>query len=58
MCCSPWGCKEPDTMSDCTELNRYIYLCMNISSIHPMSLVLSEFILYRSNIVGFKEEMK
>ena len=53
------GVAESDTMSDWTELNWYMYLCMTLSSIHPMSLVLSEFIiLCRSNIVGFKEEMK
>ena len=53
------GVAESDTMSDWTELNRYMYLCMNFPSIHPISLVLSEFIiLCRSNIEGFKEEMK
>ena len=51
--------KSRTQLSDWTELNWYRYLCMNLSSIHPMSLVLSEFIiLCRSNIVGFKEEMK
>ena len=51
-CCSPWGCKESDTTEwlNWTELSWYMYLCMNLSSIQPMSLVLSEFIiLCRSN---------